>query len=72
MPSKAQPSKPHPIRAARLRKKLTQAVLAEQIGVTKATVSGYENGRYVPSPSVARAISDALRISLDRIYAAEA
>lgn len=46
----------HPIRAARLRAGLSQRQLADRLGVHKVTVSGWENGRYLPNPAHAKSL----------------
>jgi transcriptional regulator with XRE-family HTH domain len=49
-----------PIRTARVKKKLTQAALAERVGVTKASVSGWEIGTARPDIGRLAALSRAL------------
>lgn len=41
----------NPIRAARAAKGLTQGELGGKLGVSKATVCGYEADRYIPGPA---------------------
>ncbi len=53
------------IRIARERKKMTQAELAEALGVTSASVSSYEKGGSVPSLPVIYKISSILGVSID-------
>ena len=55
----------NPIRIARLRKRLTQEALAAQLGVTKSTISGWENGRDKPESSRLDALGEALRPHLN-------
>lgn len=50
---------------------MTQARLAEKVGVTKATISGWENGYYRPGPDMAKRLALTLSISLEQIYAQE-
>jgi len=52
--------------AARLEADYTQCQLAELVGVTSPTISGYESLRIMPSPSTARIIAAGLREALDR------
>lgn len=54
-------NEPNPIRTARLARRLTQADLGKRLGVTKATVCGYEADRYFPSPLKILRITQALR-----------
>lgn len=55
----------NPIREARLRKRLTQEALASRLGVTKATISGWETGRDKPDSSRLNALGEALRPHLN-------
>ena len=41
----------NPIREARRRAGLSQRQLADRLGVHKVTVSGWENGRFLPRPA---------------------
>lgn len=52
---------PHPIRTARQKKGLTQAELATVVGVTKASVSGWETGQNNPDIRHLARISTALK-----------
>lgn len=52
------------IKEARERKGLSQTELAERLGVTKATVSGYETGASSPTVSTLQKIAKALDIPL--------
>lgn len=52
---------PHPIRTARRRKGLTQAELASAVGVSKASVSGWETGQNHPDIRHLARISAALK-----------
>ena len=47
---------------------MTQADLAERIGVTRQTVIAIEQSRYSPSLEVAFQIADALGVPLDRVF----
>lgn len=49
-------SYPDLIRQLRGHLQLTQEQLAQQLGVTFATVNGWENGKHRPSPLAARAV----------------
>jgi putative transcriptional regulator len=67
------PSKPtritNRIRALRFsRDEMTQAQLAEQIGVTRQTVIAIEQGRYSPSLEMAFQIARAFGVPLDEVF----
>lgn len=47
---------------------MTQAELAERVGVTRQTVIAIEQGRYSPSLEVAFKIARALGVPLDRVF----
>jgi DNA-binding XRE family transcriptional regulator len=60
---------PNSIRAARLRRKMTQAELARLLGVTKGAVCQWEQGRTLPQPRLAIELMHALPgLSLAQIY----
>ncbi|MHA7221780.1 helix-turn-helix transcriptional regulator [Arthrobacter sp. RHLT1-20] len=50
------------------RGELTQAELAERIGVTRQTVIAIEQGRYSPSLELAFQIAHVLRVPLDDVF----
>lgn len=50
------------------RGELTQAELAERIGVTRQTVIAIEQGRYSPSLELAFQIARVLRVSLEDVF----
>ena len=47
---------------------MTQAELADRIGVTRQTVIAIEQGRYSPSLEMAFQIARVLRVPLDEIF----
>ena len=47
---------------------LTQAELADRIGVTRQTIIAIEQGRYSPSLEVAFQIARELRVPLDAVF----
>ncbi|GII55304.1 transcriptional regulator [Planotetraspora thailandica] len=47
---------------------MTQAELAERIGVTRQTVIAIEQGRYSPSLEMAFRIARAFRVRLDEVF----
>ena len=57
------------IRALRFaRGEMTQADLAERIGVTRQTVNAIEQGKYSPSLEVAFQIAHVLGVPLDDVF----
>jgi len=57
------------VRALRFaRGEMTQAQLAEQVGVTRQTIIAIEQGRYSPSLEMAFQIARALRVPLDEVF----
>ncbi len=57
------------VRALRFsRGEMTQAELAERIGVTRQTVIAIEQGRYSPSLEMAFQIARALGVPLDDVF----
>jgi len=47
---------------------MTQAQLAERIGVTRQTVIAIEQGRYSPSLEMAFQIARVFRVPLDKVF----
>jgi putative transcriptional regulator len=47
---------------------MTQAELAQRIGVTRQTIIAIEQGRYSPSLEMAFQIAHALHVSLDDVF----
>ncbi|WP_130617974.1 helix-turn-helix transcriptional regulator [Dyella amyloliquefaciens] len=59
----------HPIRAARLKRRLTQQEVADRLGVTKGTVSRWETGTDEPMPRTAIALIRVLPgLTFQQIY----
>lgn len=59
----------HPIRTARIAAGLSQQAVADQIRVTKQTVSGWERGLFEVSPENARTLVQILpALTLEQIY----
>ena len=57
------------IRALRFAQgEMTQAELAENVGVTRQTIIAIEQGRYSPSLEVAFQIAQVLHASLDEVF----
>ena len=47
---------------------LTQAQLAEQVGVTRQTIIAIEQGRYSPSLEMAFQIAKVFKVPLDEVF----
>jgi len=47
---------------------MTQADLADQLGVTRQTVIAIEQGRYSPSLEMAFQIAQAFKLPLDKVF----
>jgi len=56
------------IKEFRARQDLTQAQLADMLGVRRETISFIEQGKYNPSLRLAHGIAVALKSSLDELY----
>jgi putative transcriptional regulator len=50
------------------RDEMTQAELADRIGVTRQTIIAIEHGRYSPSLEIAFQIANALDVTLDDVF----
>ena len=59
------------IKALREKNRMTQAELAEKIGVTDKAVSKWETGRGLPDITLVESIADALGISVGELFAGE-
>ena len=47
---------------------LTQAELAERVGVTRKTVNTIENGVYTPSAMLAIKLAEALSVPVEKLF----
>ena len=56
------------LRAAREARGLTQAELAERIGVSRKTINTVENGVYVPSAVIALKLARVLDSSVEALF----
>lgn len=56
------------LKAARAEKDMTQAALAEAVGVSRQTINAIEKGEYNPTINLCRAISKALGKTLDELF----
>lgn len=50
-------------------KKITQAALGKQVGVTQRAIANYESGARRPSPAVAERIARALGMDIETMWA---
>ena len=55
----------------RKKKKLTQAELAEKLGVTDRTISNWENGKNMPDLSLFKPLCDILDITINELLSGE-
>ena len=56
------------LKAARAEKDITQAALAEAVGVSRQTINAIEKGEYNPTINLCRAICKALGKTLDDLF----
>lgn len=56
------------LKAARAEKDMTQAALAEAVGVSRQTINAIEKGEYNPTINLCRAICMALGKTLDELF----
>lgn len=56
------------LKLARLEKNITQAQLAEEIGVTRQTIGLIESGQYNPTLNLCLSICHALDKTLDELF----
>ena len=59
------------LKAERERLELTQAALAERIGVSRKTINTIENGVFVPSTVLALKLAQALERSVEELFRLE-
>jgi len=60
-----------PVRERRRERRLTQAELAEQVGVTRQTIIAVEQGSYAPSVYLALRIARALAGTVEELFTEE-
>ena len=66
---KGQPNVSNSIRTLRFHaNEMTQAALAEKVGVTRQTIVAIEQGRYSPSLEVAFRIAHAFGVPLEEVF----
>lgn len=59
------------VRALRTGRSLSQAQLAEALGVSRQTVNSIETGRYMPSLPLAIAIARLFRTTVEEVFHAD-
>jgi putative transcriptional regulator len=59
------------LRALRAERDLTQAALAEAVGVSRKTINTVENGVFVPSTTLALKLARALGCPVEDIFSLE-
>lgn len=68
MPSRSSPARDNTVRRNRRLADLTQAQLAEQVGVSRQTIVAVENGGYAPSVYLALALAHALHTTVEALF----
>jgi putative transcriptional regulator len=56
------------LKQLRARHELTQAQLAERVGVTRKTINTVENRVFIPSTALALRLASALEVSVEEIF----
>ena len=56
------------IKAEREKASLTQAALAEQVGVSRKTINTVENGVFTPSATLAIKLAQALNVPVEELF----
>jgi len=56
------------LREHRAERELTQAALAEQVGVSRKTINTVENGVFVPSTTLALKLARALGCTVESLF----
>ena len=59
------------LRALRAERDLTQAALAEMVGVSRKTINTIENGVFVPSTLLALKLARALGLPVEALFSLE-
>lgn len=57
--------------ARRAEKRLSQAALAEAVGVSRQTINAIENGKYLPSLPLAFALAAFFELAVEELFHAE-
>jgi putative transcriptional regulator len=69
MPSRTKPPRDNAVRAHRLLAEMTQADLAERVGVSRQTIVAVESGGYAPSVYLALALAEHLGATVEALFA---
>lgn len=56
------------IKSEREKTALTQAALAELVGVSRKTINTVENGVFTPSATLAIKLAEALQLSVEQLF----
>lgn len=56
------------LKARRMEQGLTQAELADKVGVTRKTVNTVENGVFTPSATLAIKLAEALSVPVEQLF----
>jgi len=72
VPSRTNPPRDNAVRAHRRLAELTQAELAERVGVSRQTIVAVESGGYAPSVYLALALADQLDTTVEALFATTA
>ena len=56
------------VKELRMRLEMTQAQLAEHVGVARVSIVAIENGRFIPTIETALSISNVLGVSVEQIF----
>lgn len=59
------------LKALRIQNNITQAQLAQQLGLTKAVISAYETGLHMPSYDVLITIAKIFKVTTDYLLGVE-
>jgi putative transcriptional regulator len=70
MPNRSDPPRDNQVRPHRLMAALTQAQLAERVGVSRQTIVAVESGGYAPSVYLALALAEQLGTTVETLFAA--
>jgi putative transcriptional regulator len=72
MPNRSKPPRDNAVRPHRLLAELTQAQLAERVGVSRQTIVAVESGGYAPSVYLALALAEQLGATVEALFATTA
>ena len=64
----AEPELGNNLKELRARHELTQAELAERVGVSRKTINTVENGVFTPSATLALKLARALGVSVEKLF----